>query len=511
MSETNTKPIRTIAFMMGATMLSKVLGLVREMMLASAYGAGNSVAEAFSGALSVPSTFFDILFSAAILGCFIPVYNSFKGNTEEADAFAGLFFNIISLLTGVLALAGILFAEPLIHLVTPGLEDPALAITIVRILFPMIIFTGMAYTLVGIMQSKGRFLLPALISSISNLGVIIYFLFLNRFFDIYGLAVAYVFSWFIQFLTLAIPLIKNGFRFRASFTLKNPYLRTAMRMVPPIMIGSWLSPMTILIGKHFSSYFNGVATFNYANQTYIMIAGILVYSICNYVFPALSRLADEGNEQQFITTIQSGVKCVMFLIIPCMFAVMVLGQEIVAILYLRGEYTAKNAYDTAMALQIIAIAMPAYGILEIGNRVFYAQKKTLYPMLASGVGVLVLLAFSAFCVRGLSMGLPAVAAAVAASQAAGALLLMIAIFKKNKELFTGAFGLDIVKIVGSGFLSCVLMAFVHRWLDSNPFEAGVLHNLAVCVITFLCGGIVYLLSIKIVKVQIAFKKGKEQA
>ncbi|MCI8331600.1 MAG: murein biosynthesis integral membrane protein MurJ [Clostridiales bacterium] len=511
MSETNTKPIRTIAFMMGATMLSKVLGLVREMMLASAYGAGNAVAEAFSGALSVPSTFFDILFSAAILGCFIPVYNSFKGNTKEADDFAGLFFNIISLLTGVLALAGILFAEPLINLVTPGLEDPALAVTIVRILFPMIIFTGMAYTLVGVMQSKGRFLLPALISSISNLGVILYFLFLNRYFDIYGLAVAYVLSWLIQFLTLAVPLVKNGFRFRAVLTFKNPYLRTALRMVPPIMIGSWLSPMTILIGKHFSSYFNGVATFNYANQTYIMIAGILVYSICNYVFPALSRLADEGNELQFISTIHSGVKCVMFLIIPCMFAVMVLGREIVSILYLRGEYTAQNAYDTAMALQIISIAMPAYGILEIGNRVFYAEKKTLYPMLASGVGVVVLLVLSAVCVRGFSMGLASVAAAVAASQAAGALLLTIAIVKKNKGLLTLSFGLDIIKMVGSGLISFALMTLVYRWLDNRPFETGVLHNITVCLITFLCGGIVYLLSVKITKVKITFKKGKEAA
>lgn len=158
MSETNTKPIRTVAFMMAATVLSKILGLIREMMLAAAYGAGNSVAEAFSGALSVPSTFFDLLFSAAILGCFIPVYNSFKENGKEADEFACIFFNAISLFTGLLALFGILFAEPVIKLVTPGLEDPALAVTLVRILFPMIIFTGMAYTLVGIMQSKGALL-----------------------------------------------------------------------------------------------------------------------------------------------------------------------------------------------------------------------------------------------------------------------------------------------------------------------------------------------------------------
>ena len=509
MSETNTKPIRTVAFMMAATVLSKILGLIREMMLAAAYGAGNSVAEAFSGALSVPSTFFDLLFSAAILGCFIPVYNSFKENGKEADEFACIFFNAISLFTGLLALFGILFAEPVIKLVTPGLEDPALAVTLVRILFPMIIFTGMAYTLVGIMQSKGRFFLPALISSISNLGVILYFLFFDRFFHIYGLAAAYVAAWLIQFLTLAIPLHKSGFRFRVVLDFKNPYLRTAIKMVPPIMVGSWLSPMTILIGKHFASYFNGVATFNYANQTYIMIAGILVYSICNYVFPTLSRLAGAGQEEAFTATVRSGAKCAMFIVVPCMFAVIVLAGEIVAILYLRGEYTAQNAADTAEALRVIALAMPAYAVIEIVSRVFYSKQKTLFPMLASAVGVAAILAVSAVCVLGFHQQLRSVAAAVAAGQALSALVLLISAGVTIKGLYTKPFVLDMVKITLSGLLSFAAMTALYRVIGRQPFEAGLLRNFIVCVLTFGCGAVVYLAGAWLMKLKISLKRGKE--
>lgn len=492
--------------MMGATVLSKVLGLVREMMLAAAYGAGNSVAEAFSGALSVPSTFFDILFSAAILGCFIPVYNSFKGNEKKADEFACIFFNAISLLTGVLALLGIVFAEPIIRIVTPGLENTSLAVTIVRILFPMIIFTGMAYTLVGVMQSKGRFFLPALISSVSNAGVIIYFLFFNNIFGVYGLAAAYVLSWVIQFLTLAVPLVRSGFRFRALVDLRSPELRAAIKMVPPIMIGSWLSPMTILVGKHFASYFNGVATFNYANQTYIMIAGILVYSICNYVFPTLSRLADAGDTEDFNRTVRTGTAAAMFIIIPFMFAVAVLSGEGTAILYMRGEFTAQNTADTAAALRIISFAMPFYGAIEIFSRVFYSRKKTFFPMLAAIVGVVIMTVCSAVCVQGFGLGLDYVAVSVALGQCAAALVLIICAAKNISGLFTWDFIKDLLKIFVCGLVMCSVMMLIHKLLANDPYNSGIYTNVGVCALTFAGGAVMYIVFSAILGVKFSVKR-----
>ncbi len=492
MSGLKAKSIRTVAFMMAATVLSKILGLLREMMLAAAYGAGNPTAEAFSAALSVPSAFFDILFSAAILGCFIPVYNSFRDNTEEADRFACIFLNATALFTGALALLGILFADLVIRVVAPGLSDPSLAVTIVRILFPMIIFTGMAYTLVGLMQSKGRFFLPALISSISNAGVIFYFLFLDRFFGIYGLAVAYGVSWLIQFLTLAIPLAHSGFRFRAILSLRDPHFVTALKMVPPIMVGSWLSPMTILLGKHFASFSDGVAVFNYANQTYIMITGILVYSICNYVFPTLSRLADSGDLSAFHTTVRTGTSTALFLIVPVTAAVAVLSGEGVSILYLRGEYTVQNAADTAYLLRLIALAMPAYGLIEIFSRVFYAKKQTRYPMFAAIGGVLMIGGVCAVCIRGIGLGIGAVAWAVAVGQWCAAAILIISAVCTMRALFTCEFLISLCKILVCGSVSFLVMKLCYRLIGNQPYTAGLMVNLGVCALVFSVGALCYL-------------------
>ena len=494
--------------MMAATVLSKVLGLLRETMLAAHYGAGNSVAEAFSSALSVPSTFFDILFSAAILGAFIPVYNSFKGKDDEADNFACIFLNFITLLTGLLALLGIIFARPIINIVTPHLQDPELAVRIVRILFPMIIFTGMAYTLVGLMQSKGRFFLPALISSISNAGVIIYFLFLDNIFGVNGLAVAYAASWLIQFLTLAIPLHRSGFRFRLRLNLRDEHLKTALKMVLPIMVGSWLSPMTILIGKHFAAPLGGVAVFNYANQTYIMIAGILVYSICNYVFPTLSRLADEGDDKQFISTVRTGTLTSMAIIVPFMAAVTVLCGQGCAILYMRGQFTAENTADTASLLRIIALAMPAYGVVEIFSRVFYARKKTLFPMLASLVGVGVIFALPAIALALPGGGMQAIASGVACGQWCAALLLLISAGFSLRGLFDGKFILGLAKLALCGGAAFAVMFFVNRLIGADPYSSGMIKNLLVCCAVFAAGMAVYLPLAVLLKA-IPMKKIKE--
>ncbi len=503
----SSKPIKTVAFMMGATVLSKVLGLLREMLLASAYGAENPVAEAFSAALTVPSAFFDILFSAAILGCFIPVYNSFKAQSEEAERFACTFLNAIALLTGFLALLGIIFADVIIKVQAPGLEDPVLAGVILRILFPMIIFTGMAYTLVGLMQSKGRFFLPALISSISNAAVIVYFIFFNRFFGVFGLAVAYGLSWVIQFATLAIPLWRDGFRFRAVFDFKDPHFITALKMVPPIMVGSWLSPMTLLIGKRFSTPFNGAVIFDKANQTYIMIAGILVYSICNYVFPTLSRLANDGDEKGFCDTVKTGAKTAMLIILPIMAAVFVLCGEGVSILYLRGAFTADNAADTAALLRVIACAMPAYGLIEIFSRVFYAKKMTRYPVIASLCGVAMIFSVCFVLTEVFALDLISVAIGVCAGQWIAALTLMIAACVKVRGLVDLSFVGALVKIALSGVISAAVMLLLHGIIVDDPYSVGIIKNLIVCVVVFVPGAVAYLVSAFLLR---AFPKRRDK-
>ena len=241
--------VRTVGIMMGATVISKLLGMLRGVLQTRAWGT-TPQANAFTAASKLPLAVFDMFLSAAVLGCFIPVYNSLvkkdglsdETDMREADRFASGFLTFIIAVCGLAALLGIIFAEPLLRLMTAGLdaETFALAVTLTRMMFPMMIFTGAAYTLVGVLQSKGSFVAPAMISAISNAGVVIYLAVVNPLLGdkgIYGLAAAYTLAWLIQLLTLVAPLKKLGFSYRPRLDLKDPPLIKALKMAPPILEG----------------------------------------------------------------------------------------------------------------------------------------------------------------------------------------------------------------------------------------------------------------------------------
>lgn len=494
--------------MMAATVLSKLLGMLRSVLLARHYGTTWRT-DAFTTASRIPLAVFDIFLSAAILGCFIPVYNSFKSTDKsrdsEADRFALIFFNTIALFTGILTLVGIVFARPIVSVIGIGLSDTAskLAVDLLRIMFPMIIFTGTAFTLVGVMQSKGNFILPAMISAISNAAVIIYFLFVDDClgeYGIYGLAFAYLIAWFIQLVTLAVPLRRSGFKFSFLLDFKDSNLRRAMKSLPPIMIGSWLSPIGIVIGTSFSTLLgDGYASvFDYANNIYVIIVGILVYSICNYIFPALSKLNGTENEQEFNSVVSDGLASAFMILVPFMAAVFVLGGEGVSVLYQGNEFTAQSAEMTADALKIMCIGMPAYALIELGTRVFYARGITSVPMVSALCGVAVDVIFSFILLYsgvGELIGVGAFTFAFAVGQWAAALCIGVMLIRNVKGAFDGKFIAKLIKILISGGMSYAVMRVLYELIDHNPYASNKITNIAVAIIIFVAGATVYILPI----------------
>ncbi len=499
--------VKTIGLMMGATVIAKLLGMLRGVLQAGAYGTSPE-ANAFTAASKLPLAFFDMLLAAAVLGCFIPVYNSFKDSGErknaEADNFACIFLNFIAIICGVLALAGIIFADGLISVIASGLstEMHVLAVNLTRIMFPMVIFAGSAYTLVGLLQSKGSFIAPAMISAISNGGVVLYLAFINPHlgsYGIYGLGVAYLLSWLIQLLTLLIPLYRIGFRYRALLDFKNPALIRALKMAPPIMVGSWLSPVGVIVGQYFASKItaagglSGAASlFDYANNIYVMIAGILTYSICNYTFPKISKLSAEGNSEGFCHTVRDGLTSAMFIIVPFTMAAMVLAGEGVSVVYVRGEFTPTDAYNTVQILKFILPAMPFFAITELFSRVFYSKNQPRLVMWAVLSGIGVNLALGAVLTWQGLFGVSAVGIAAAAGQIATAAVLVIFSVKRLRGLYTKELFWGILQILIGGIL-LLLTCLGMSWLvGSRPYCAPFLKNILNAVIIFVPGAAVYL-------------------
>ncbi len=509
----------TVALMVGATLVSKVLGMLRQMMTASIFAASVE-GIAFSAASGIPLAIFDMLFSTAVLGSFLPIYKGHLDSDEKrAESFSSSFLTGIFLITALVSLLGIVFARPIVRLSAPDLDEDTfvLAVLLLRIMFPSMIFAGMAYTLVGILQSHESFLLPALVSSVSNLILILYLAFCKKPIETVsavGLALSYLVSWGTQFLTLAIPLWKKRRLPRLTWQLKSADTVLAMKRALPVTFGSWLIPMTNLIAKSFSSFVDpediergvqaGAAIVVYENavSVFSIAAGLLTYGVCNYIFPKLSARYASGDQEDFGRLLQTGFFAMLAMALPVSAALVLLSDEIVGLLYMRGNFTVGLALAASDSLKILAPAIPAYGITELFSRACYACGKVRYPMRTALAGIAVsVFFFVSFFLAGL-ISVKTIALSVLLGQMAAGLLLLICC----RSLFGSKSGAAVSKyllLLIGGTLSFASMWFCRDFFRYFLHFSKTFHNFLTIAIVFTVGFVVYsiwLIMTKIIRI-----------
>ena len=501
----------TVALMVGATLVSKALGMIRQMMTASIFGASME-GIAFSAASGIPLAIFDMLFSTAILGSFLPIYKGhLVSDGKRARSFSSSFLTVVLLLTGLASVLGIVFAGPIIRLAAPDLDENtlALAVLLLRIMFPSVIFAGAAYILVGILQSHDRFLLPAFVSAVSNLVILLYLLLCSEpigISDVIGLAFAYLLSWAVQFLTLAVPLWKerNFPAFRIGRKTADTVL--ALKRAIPVMCGSWLIPMTTLIAKALASFAEiegeaaGAAIVVYENafSVFSIAAGLLTYGICNYLFPKLSACFSMEKKEAFSELVRKGFFAATALSLPIAGALFLLSNEIVALLYLRGSFTQALAQESAVALQMLVLAIPAYSMTEFFSRVCYSCAKVKYPAIAAWTGIAVSLIFGFAFLRTEQISVLTVALSVVFGQtAAGVLLLLL---NRRFLIMEGARSCMKYGSLAIGNLFCMASMWVSRdFLRKFLHFSDTFQNFLMIALVFTVGFMVYSIWLLLVK------------
>lgn len=199
------KMLLTAGFMAMATLLSKVLGLVRDSLLTAYFGSGLE-SDAFLTASTIPTTLFDVIIGGVISAAFIPVFNDImsKRGKDEAMKFVNKFVTLIVCITLFIVVGGIIFRDVLVNIQAPNYtaDKHNLAAQLTAIMFPMVIFTGLAFSFVGLLQSFGEYNIPSIISLVSNLAIILYYVVFGKKFGIYGLSVTMVIAWSLQFIIL---------------------------------------------------------------------------------------------------------------------------------------------------------------------------------------------------------------------------------------------------------------------------------------------------------------------
>ena len=385
--------IKTFTFMFSAMFLAKILGLVRNIVFANLYGTGME-SVAFFTASRIPLQLLDMSLGAAISSTFIPVFNEYltKDGKKRAVEFAANFLNVIILLSTVLTLLGILFAPQIVSIISPDLEADTFALTVklITILFPMMIFTAIAFVFVGFLQSMDEFNIPAIISVVANAIVIIYMLFFNQKFGIHGMAISMLLGWSTQMLVQIPSLVKHGFKPSFRINFKDEGLKKVAMLAIPIFISTWVQPINNLVNLRLASGLEegqAISAIEYSYGLYLIIVGVFSYTLSNIIFPQLSKLSTEKDMKNISKMVNQSLKVSALFIIPMSVGIGLLSKEIIELIYERGEFTAHSTMLTSGALTFYAIGMIGYGLMELFNKVFYAMQDTKTPMKISALAI----------------------------------------------------------------------------------------------------------------------------
>ncbi len=447
--------VGTYLILVLSVLLSKVLGMVRNMLLANNYGVG-AMTDAFNAASSLPLNLFDITLSAAIVSAFVPVFNDKLTNCtrEETDRFGSNFFNIVALIASFIAALGMLFPKAALKLVASGLSGEALgyAVVLIRIIMPVVFIAAGVYVFVGILQSYGEFTGPALISLVSNVVMVVYFLVLDRHFGIYGLGVAFTFGWLAQFFFLIPYLYKKRFHYSFTFDLRSPDIRRVLALTLPLFVAALAQPINQLISTNIgSSLEEGVlSSVNYAYQAYFIVSGIFSYCLTNLFFPEMSRCFARNDTEGAKEICGNMLGSVSAIVLPVMAFIGGNSKALIRLLYQRGSFTAEDTNRVGLLLALYCCAMIFYSYQEILNKYFYSMQKVKLPVVSAFIGVGVNLGISILAVR--RLGVYGLALGTVTAAVVMAVLLLIFTARVTPGVFSRGLimgiGLDIVGSMG---------------------------------------------------------------
>lgn len=383
-----------------ATMASRVLGLLRDQVLAFYFGADDAM-DAYRVAFRVPNLVRDLFAEGAMSAAFVPTFTRELTKDGKAAAWrlANSAITALILITGLLVVGFFVFADPLVRFYAPDFAAVPgkleLTVRLARIMTPFLTLVAVAAVFMGMLNSLGHFFVPALSPAMFNVATVVIVLAMMPFAGQLGIEpiVLVAISTLVGGLgQLAIqwgPLRGEGYRYRPTLAIANPALTRVLLLMGPGTIGMAATQINLLVNTQFASGqgTGAVAWLDYAFRVMYLPIGLFGVSIAAASTPALSRLAAEQNTAQMRSTVASAIGLMLALNVPATLGLIALAEPIVALIFERGAFTAADTAATARALQFYAIGLVGYSIVRIISPAFFALHKSRIPTIASLISV----------------------------------------------------------------------------------------------------------------------------
>lgn len=394
------KIARSAGAVSGAVMCSRVLGLVREQIFAGLFGAGYAY-DAFVVAFRIPNLLRDLFGEGALSAAFVTIFSDYDTTRGEKETWelASTVLTFFAVFLSLLTLAGIYLAHPIVNLLAPDFQlipgKTELTVHLTRIMFPFLIFIALAAVIMGILNTKGRFFIPAMASSFFNLGSIVGGVSLALLFPridqpaIAGMAWGTLIGGLLQLLIQLPAARRTGFSFRPLFNLKHPGLRRILLLMLPATIGLSATQINIFVNTNFAASCaeGSVSWLNYAFRLVQLPIGIFGVAFSIAIMPILGRQAATKDLQSLQQTFHSSLIMVLSLTIPATAGLILLAAPIIRLIFEHGAFDALDTARTAEALTYYAYGLFAYSAVKVMVPVFYALGDTKYPVVGSFIAV----------------------------------------------------------------------------------------------------------------------------
>lgn len=411
-----TESITAAAFIIAVSgFASRFLGLFRDRILASKFGAGDTL-DAYYAAFRIPDLLYNLLILGALSAAFIPVFTGLISKNKEKDGWnltSGILnINILALI--ILGTIFSIFAPFFMQLITPGFEGEKmeLSIMLTRIMFLSPIFLGISAIFGGVLVSFKKFLIYSIAPILYNFGIIIGATFFFNFMGPAGLAWGVVLGAFMHML-IQYPAVKfSGFNFKINFlkAFKNENVRRVLKLMIPRTMGIAVNQVNTLVITIFASTLasGSLAIFNFANNIQSFPLGLFGVSFAVAVFPTLSSCAAKDMNDEFIKNFSKTLKRILFFIIPLSIFILLLRAQLVRVILGSGEFNWEDTVLTLETLGFLTVSLFAQCLIPLLARSFYAIHNTKIPFYVALVSeainiILVIILIGKYQIAGLAI------------------------------------------------------------------------------------------------------------
>ncbi|PIR47965.1 murein biosynthesis integral membrane protein MurJ [Candidatus Uhrbacteria bacterium CG10_big_fil_rev_8_21_14_0_10_50_16] len=375
------------AVLLGATALaSRVLGLIRDRLLAGTFGAGVEL-DVYYAAFRIPDLIFTFLVLGALSAGFIPFFSKrFSKNSDLAWEFTNNVLHIMGAFLILLSGIGMIYTPQILHMIAPGFNAATVdqAVGISRIMYFATILLGLSSVFGGVLQGLKRFTLYAIAPLLYNIGIIsgvIVTGFVGG--GIATVAWGVVLGSFLHFLIQLVGAIHSGWRYRMVWDWRDPDVRTLLYLMGPRIVGLGISQLNLIVMTAIASLLavGSIAIFNFANNIQYVPIGIVGISFAIAAFPLLSEQANNEDMAKMRATISTTTRNILFLIIPLSVVFLLLRIQIVRVVLGAGVIDWDSTILTAHTLAFFVLSLFAQALIPLLVRVYFAFKNTLTPAL----------------------------------------------------------------------------------------------------------------------------------